>query len=259
MDGASSGHIPALPTPAVSGSDPRAIETFEVVRTHLLAQSNLGKVIFEQVSPINEAAQLASHFIAFGDIPAAEALCERAWGLIIGLPPQVVTPATGERRNSVSYAIEGLITAKMATHFIRTGRLLSFGALRGEGAPVVDNEYIGALISTTQMLSRYAQAQATLGDVRSVALCRDLTMAVNGKMIQFDLRNGSLRRKYDGLKYQLKRLEELLYEQSLIGNEAPQSDPKLQALHSFGPLIPAHLAPSFGPPHLTPAHLTPHI
>lgn len=32
-----------------------------------------------------------------------------------------------------------------------------------------------------------------------------------------DFRNGPLRRKYDGLKYSLRRLQDILYEQSLVG------------------------------------------
>lgn len=34
-------------------------------------------------------------------------------------------------------------------------------------------------------------------------------------MLQFDFRNGPLRRKYDGLKYSLKNIEDIYYELSL--------------------------------------------
>ena len=36
-------------------------------------------------------------------------------------------------------------------------------------------------------------------------------------LLEFDFRNGPLRRKFDGLKYALRRLEDVLYEQSLAG------------------------------------------
>lgn len=36
--------------------------------------------------------------------------------------------------------------------------------------------------------------------------------------LQFDFRNGALRKKFDGLKYTLKRMETTLYEQSLTAN-----------------------------------------
>lgn len=35
-------------------------------------------------------------------------------------------------------------------------------------------------------------------------------------MLEFDFRNGNLRRKYDGLKYTLKKLEDITYEMSLV-------------------------------------------
>lgn len=41
-------------------------------------------------------------------------------------------------------------------------------------------------------------------------------MQLNGKMLEFDFRNGHLRRKYDGLKYALKTIEEIIFELSLI-------------------------------------------
>lgn len=36
--------------------------------------------------------------------------------------------------------------------------------------------------------------------------------------VQFDFRNGALRKKFDGLKYTLKKMETTLYEQSLTEN-----------------------------------------
>jgi len=43
-----------------------------------------------------------------------------------------------------------------------------------------------------------------------------LTPQLNVKMLEFDFRNGPLRRKYDGLKYALKNLEDITYELSLL-------------------------------------------
>lgn len=54
------------------------------------------------------------------------------------------------------------------------------------------------------------------GDISSVTICRTLISQLNGKMLEFDFRNGPLRRKYDGLKYALKTIEDVLYEASLL-------------------------------------------
>ena len=42
-------------------------------------------------------------------------------------------------------------------------------------------------------------------------------------MIEFDFRNGPLRRKYDGLKYAVKKIEEILYELSLSDHKEDES------------------------------------
>lgn len=39
--------------------------------------------------------------------------------------------------------------------------------------------------------------------------------ALHGQLIMFDFRNGPLRKKYDSVKWNLKKLETILYELSL--------------------------------------------
>ena len=39
-------------------------------------------------------------------------------------------------------------------------------------------------------------------------------------MLEFDFRNGPLRKKYDGLKYALKTVEDVMYELSLLDDDA---------------------------------------
>lgn len=59
--------------------------------------------------------------------------------------------------------------------------------------------------------------KATARDVEAVQRARDLVEGLMGQFLQFDLRNGSLRKKYDSLKYVLKNLESTLYDLSLSG------------------------------------------
>lgn len=47
-------------------------------------------------------------------------------------------------------------------------------------------------------------------------------------MLEFDFRNGPLRRKYDGLKYALKTIEDVLYEASLL-EDIPFLDEEMSA------------------------------
>lgn len=65
-------------------------------------------------------------------------------------------------------------------------------------------------MSFCQELARYAVGQATVGCSGSILLCKTLVEAVQLKLMEFDFRNGPLRRKFDGIKYATKRLDDLL-------------------------------------------------
>lgn len=56
-------------------------------------------------------------------------------------------------------------------------------------------------------LTRYAVVKATARDIAEVKRCRAMVEAISGELIQFDFRNGPLRKKYDSVKYNLRKLE----------------------------------------------------
>lgn len=82
---------------------------------------------------------------------------------------------------------------------------------------IVD-EYLGGILDFTGELNRVAIAKATNRDTEAVQKARDVVEALQGQFLRLDLRNGSLRKKYDALKYTMKKLENTLYELSLISN-----------------------------------------
>lgn len=45
-----------------------------------------------------------------------------------------------------------------------------------------------------------------------------------GQLLQFDFRNGNLRKKFDALKYTLKKMENTTYELSLHGHRVEDED-----------------------------------
>jgi predicted translin family RNA/ssDNA-binding protein len=65
--------------------------------------------------------------------------------------------------------------------------------------------------------------RAIANDVESIGLCRVVLEELNGKMLEFDFRNGPLRRKYDGLKYALRNVEDILFELSLTDKDTNSS------------------------------------
>eukprot|EP00854_Cymbomonas_tetramitiformis_P003954 gene3954-4923_t len=122
-----------------------------------------------------------------------------------------------QRKGNLSSAIEKFTETRLLQEFFLTGRLAPVSALQ----PCNDEEYLQACLGLAQELARYAVNRAVEGDIDSINTCRALCTELNGKMLEFDLRNGPLRRKYDGLKYAIKKLEEVTYELSLLQEAEP--------------------------------------
>ncbi|KXZ52785.1 hypothetical protein GPECTOR_8g173 [Gonium pectorale] len=136
------------------------------------------------------------------------------------------------RSGSYAAAMEEYAEAAAFACFLKEGRLV-----RSDEMPLVEpEEYLGGVLDFTGELNRYAIARATSRDKAAVERCRDLVDALMGRFLQFDLRNGSLRKKFDGLKYTLKKLESTLYELALtdamgfkMSSEAAAMEPEAAA------------------------------
>ena len=112
--------------------------------------------------------------------------------------------------------------------FFQDGRLITMASLSARVDVFDDAEYLGGVIQLAQELGNYAVGQAISKDTASIQLCRDLVEALSGVLISFDFRNGPLRRKYDSVKYAIKRLEDLLYEQSLLADAPPAKRARIE-------------------------------
>ena len=64
-------------------------------------------------------------------------------------------------------------------------------------------------------LVRRAVNSAAKGNVEETVRMNELVESIFGEFIQFDLRNSELRKKSDGLKYHLNKLETVLYDLSV--------------------------------------------
>ena len=132
-----------------------------------------------------------------------------------------------EQLNSPTLRNAGAVTNALAdahaldclVHFVRFGELnrARHESPVGSLAGVSDQAYLGGLISMAKHLERYAVGRATHGDRSSVIACQKFVEALLEKLMEFDFRNGPLRRAYDGVKYVNKRLGDIMYETLLSG------------------------------------------
>jgi predicted translin family RNA/ssDNA-binding protein len=131
---------------------------------------------------------------------------------------------------AVASCLEHFVTASLLEQFFSTGVLAPRAVLSSAvGTPLLDSEYLLGVMGLCQELSQYAIGRATQRDCGSVLLCSTLVSSVFGKLQEFDFRNGPLRRRFDGVKYVVRKCEDLLYELSLSGAYVPAAAPAVAA------------------------------
>jgi predicted translin family RNA/ssDNA-binding protein len=73
-------------------------------------------------------------------------------------------------------------------------------------------DYLMGICDLTGELTRMAVAKATKREFKEVEQISEVVDKIYGEFLKFDLRNGNLRKKYDAVKWNLKRLEEVMYD-----------------------------------------------
>ena len=77
----------------------------------------------------------------------------------------------------------------------------------------VDHEdYLMGICDLTGELGRKGVSLATQRKIKEVSKIKDFVEDIYGEFLKFDLRNGNLRKKFDAIKWNLKKLEEVLYD-----------------------------------------------
>ena len=121
----------------------------------------------------------------------------------------------GFRSNIFSHAVSHCLMG----HFLQHGSLLPFRGTETSTdcfSHLLPSEYLIGVMYFTKLVEHYAIGRAIAGDQSSIDICRRLIDAILHELLQFDFRNGPLRRNYDGVKYVNKRLQEISYDLSLV-------------------------------------------
>lgn len=94
--------------------------------------------------------------------------------------------------------------------FVEKGILPSQKQLR---IPIYD--YLMGLCDLTGELTRRAVLLASKRRYSDISLINNAVNMINGEFLKFDLRNGNLRKKYDQIKWNVKKMDEIVYDISM--------------------------------------------
>ncbi len=107
---------------------------------------------------------------------------------------------------SYSEAAQEYVEAVSYYNFINKCKIPSISSLR-----VNEEDYLLGICDLTGELARRAVMIANK-DVKRVEKIKDLVEDIFGEFLKLDLRNGNLRKKSDAIKWNLKKIEEVLYD-----------------------------------------------
>lgn len=115
------------------------------------------------------------------------------------------------REGSVKVAYQEFTEAMLFTEFMESG------IFSKEKLGVDEESYLLGLCDLTGELARMAVRKATTkdyGEVRRISSCIE---EIHSFFMRLDLRNSELRKKSDQVKWNLKKVEEILYDISMRG------------------------------------------
>ena len=110
---------------------------------------------------------------------------------------------------SYKVAIQEYVEAILYYNFIKTGKLIDL--------KVSATHYILGLADLPGELVRKAVYLAGKGKVDQVIKIKDEVDSIYGELLKFDFRNNEVRKKVDGIKYDLRKLEDLVLDLKLKG------------------------------------------
>ncbi|MBW2981769.1 hypothetical protein KY343_02705 [Candidatus Woesearchaeota archaeon] len=109
-------------------------------------------------------------------------------------------------------AIGEYVEAMLYYHFIKNKKIVTHKFLK-----VTTDHYLMGLIDLTGELGRKAVQLAGKGVFSKVVSIRDAVSEIFGELLKFDFRDSDMRRKFDSVKYDLKKLEDLVLDLKLKG------------------------------------------
>ena len=110
---------------------------------------------------------------------------------------------------SYKIAVQEYVEAILYYNFVKTGKLVDL--------KVLAEHYILGLCDLPGELTRRAVYMAGKGRVEEVSRIRDLVDSIYGEFLKFDFRDNEIRRKVDAVKYELRKMEDLMLDLKLKG------------------------------------------
>ncbi len=172
----------------------KEMESFDAVRENIIAMSR-------EIVRLSKKVIYSVHRKDMKEAESAVAEIKKSVKNIIKSSEDSELEYSGSRR----IALQEFVEAICYYEYVKNGKIPSHKEIG------VDAEsFLLGLCDLSGELVRNAVNGVIEGDYKNAQDVKEFIEELYWELSQFDFRNGDLRRKYDGIKYDLKKLEELV-------------------------------------------------
>ncbi len=185
-------------------------EQFAGMREELATYDNARDELIKQSRSLLKDAKHAVYLVHQGEVGKAQELLHVLKTAHVSVEKEFSEVFVLESIGPYAEAIEEYVEAACFVAFANGDQIPTRDELH-----VPAEQYLCGLSDLTGELARRAVFLATKRDKQQVTNIHEFIQALQGELVQFHLRNGLLRKKYDSIKYNLKKVEETLYDLEL--------------------------------------------
>ncbi len=185
---------------------------FEEMRNEFDSFDNNREIVIKQSRDILKLSKQIIYAVHRDDLKEADKIIKNIKAAKESAEKIVHTNAKLESIGAYAVAIGEYVEALLYHNFIKNRSILTHKSLK-----VTTEQYLMGLIDLTGELGRKAVQLAGKGDFKDVVVIRDMVSDIYGELLKFDFRDSDIRRRFDSVKYDLKKLEDLVLELKLKG------------------------------------------
>jgi len=184
-------------------------DEFADLKKELEASDKKREDVIAKSREVVKQSKTAIYALQRGDMKtAASVLAEMKKGIAVLSPFSDDSALAG----TIKPAIQEYVEAACFNEFVNSGKMLPRKAIG-----VSPEHYIAGLCDLSGEIVRKAINTAINDDTATVVNAKKFVETLYYGLLQLDLRNGELRKKFDGIKYDLKKMEDILLSLKMQG------------------------------------------
>lgn len=175
---------------------------FEDMRNELNKLDNEREVVIKKSREIIKLSKQAIYSLHRNDLKQSEKLISE-----LKKKKKYLHNKADLNEGSYSVALQEYVEALAFYSYIKTNKIPNRKQLN-----VNVNEYLMGICDLTGELVRKSVNLIIEKKNKDAKKIKELIVSIYGEFLKFDFRNGNLRRKSDSIKYNLKKIEEMMYD-----------------------------------------------